>query len=109
VQRAAGKYRVIIVSPTSFLAYLQTVLQGLKALQIEETAKEIIKRVGELARHLKSYEEYHVKLGNAISVAVNHYNATGKEFKKIDKDVMRITGASGELQAPVLEKPETEG
>src|SRR3989338_4448154 len=40
VQRAASKYKVIIVSPTSFLAYLQTVLQGLKALQIEETAKD---------------------------------------------------------------------
>src|SRR3990167_2499320 len=32
IQRAASKYKVIIVSPTSFLAYLQTVLQGLKAL-----------------------------------------------------------------------------
>src|SRR5690606_34581959 len=41
LQRAAGKYKVIIVSPTSFLAYLQTVLQGLKALKIEESAKEI--------------------------------------------------------------------
>jgi DNA recombination protein RmuC len=35
IQRSAGKYKVIITSPTSFLAYLQTVLQGLKALQIE--------------------------------------------------------------------------
>jgi DNA recombination protein RmuC len=38
IQRAASRYKVIIVSPTSFLAYLQTVMQGLKALQIEETA-----------------------------------------------------------------------
>ena len=42
IQRAAGKYKVIIVSPNFFLAYLQAVLQGLKAMQIEETAKKIL-------------------------------------------------------------------
>ena len=66
IQRAAGKYKVIITSPTSFLAYLQTVLQGLKALQIEESAKEIIKKVEDLGKHLKSYDEYHNKLGNSL-------------------------------------------
>ncbi len=65
IQRAANKYKVIIVSPTSFLAYLQTVLQGLNALKIEKDATEIKKRVGELGTHLKAYEEYHNKLGNA--------------------------------------------
>ena len=108
IQRAASKYKVIIVSPTSFLAYLQTVLQGLRALQIEETAKDIIKRVGELGKHLKSFEEYHSKLGNALSTAVNHYNASGKEFKKVDKDVMRIAGVAPELEAPFLDKPNLE-
>ena len=108
IQRAASKYKVIIVSPTSFLAYLQTVLQGLRALQIEETAKDIVKRVGELGKHLKSYEEYHLKLGNALSTAVNHYNAGGKEFKKVDKDVMRITNETPELETLVLEKPNLE-
>ena len=108
IQRAASKYKVIIVSPTSFLAYLQTVLQGLRALQIEETAKDIVKRVGELGKHLKSFEEYHSKLGNALSTAVNHYNASGKEFKKVDKDVMRITSESPELETLVLEKPNLE-
>jgi len=106
IQRAAGKYRVIIVSPTSFLAYLQTVLQGLKAFQIEEKAKDIIKRVDELGKHLKGYEEYHGKLGNAISVAVSHYNASGKELKKIDKDVLRISGESPQLNPLELSKPE---
>jgi len=108
IQRAAGKYKVIIVSPTSFLAYLQTVLQGLKAMQIEETAKDIIKRVGELSEHLKKYETYHNKLGNSLETVVNHFNASSKEFKKVDKDVVHITGVSQSFEVPVLDKPDSE-
>ena len=108
IQRAAGKYKVIITSPTSFLAYLQTVLQGLKALKIEESAKEIIKKVEDLGKHLKSYDEYHIKLGNSLKTVVNHYDSSGKELKKIDKDVLRITGSSPELTLLEVEKPKVE-
>lgn len=108
IQRAASKYKVIIVSPTSFLAYLQTVLQGLKAMQIEEGAKDIVKRVGELGKHLQSYDETHQKLGNAISTVVNHFNKSSNEFKKIDKDVMRITGETLNIETLTIEKPQTE-
>lgn len=108
IQRAASKYKVIIVSPTSFLAYLQTVLQGLKAMQIEESAKDIVKRVGELTKHLKSYEEYHNKLGNSIGTVINHYQASQKEFKKVDKDIIKITGESIDLEPILLEKIEEE-
>lgn len=104
IQRAASKYRVIIVSPTSFLAYLQTVLQGLKAMQIEESAKDIVKRVGELKTHLKTYEETHQKLGNAINTVVNHFSKSNQEFKKIDKDVLRITGESMGVETISIEK-----
>lgn len=105
IQRAASKYKVIIVSPTSFLAYLQTVLQGLKAMQIEETASQIIGKVSDLGKHLKAYEEYYGKLGNALSTTINHYNAAGKELKKIDKDVLKIAGAAPGLEVDQLEKP----
>lgn len=108
IQRAASKYKVIIVSPTSFLAYLQTVLQGLKALQIEESAKDIIKRVGELGSHLRVYEEAHQKLGNALATTVNHFNKSNNEFKKIDKDVMRITGDAISIETLTLDKPQTD-
>ncbi len=108
IQRAASKYKVIIVSPTSFLAYLQTVLQGLKAMQIEETAKDIVKRVDELGKHLKAYEDYHLKLGNSLATTVNHFNAGAKELKKIDKDVMRISGEAPGLESLVIDKPERE-
>ncbi len=87
IQRAASKYKVIIVSPTSFLAYLQTVLQGLKAMQIEESAKDIVKRVSELGKHLRTYEEMHQKLGNALETTVNHFNKSNHEFRKIDKQL----------------------
>ena len=108
IQRAASKYKVIIVSPTSFLAYLQTVLQGLKAMQIEESAKDIVKRVGELGTHLRSYEDMHQKLGNALATTVNHFNKSNHEFRKIDKDVMRITGEAISIEAQTLEKPQLE-
>jgi len=107
IQRAANKYKVIIVSPTSFLAYLQTVLQGLKALQIEETAKDILKRVSDLGTHLKKYEDYHSKLGVSLSTVVNHYNASGKELKKVDKDVLRIAGSAPGIEVVMIEKPES--
>lgn len=106
IQRAAGKYKVIIVSPTSFLAYLQTVLQGLKAMEIEEKAQDIIKNVEKLSTHIGKYEEYYQKLGNTLATTVNHYNAGYKELNKIDKDVMRITGESSGVEVLTVDKPQ---
>lgn len=105
IQRAAGKYKVIIVSPTSFLAYLQTVLQGLKAMEIEEKAQDIIKNVEKLSGHITKYEEYYQKLGNTLSTTVNHYNAGYKELSKIDKDVTKITGTTAGVEMLEVDKP----
>lgn len=108
IEYAFRDKHVIIVSPTSFLAYLQTVLQGLKALQIEESAKEIRKRVEDLGKHLKTYDDFLNRLGNNLSTTVNTYNSAKKEFKKIDKDVLRITGEGAGVETLVLDKPEQE-
>ncbi len=108
VEYATAEKKVIIVSPTSFLAYLQTVLQGLKALQIEESAKEIKKRVEELGRHLINYETYMKKLGNHLGTSVSMYNQAYKELAKIDKDVLRITEKSVGIESMVLDKPQGE-
>lgn len=105
IQRAASKYKVIIVSPTTFLAYLQTVLQGLKALQIEKQAEEIKKRVGELGKHIGKYEDYYHKLGKTLETTVSHYNAGYKELGKIDKDVIRITGEAVGVETLAIDKP----
>ncbi len=97
--------RVIIVSPTSFMAYLQTVLQGLRSLQIEEQAKEIQGRVQQLSRHLAAYELYMQKLGNSLGTTVGHYNTAHRELKKVDKDIVKIAGTSAVVDPVALDKP----
>ena len=105
IQRAAGKYHLAIVSPTSFLAYLQTVLQGLKAMQIEEQAKEIKIRIGDLGRHLAAYDQYMKSVGKNLGTTVNQYNLAYKEFAKIDKDVFRISGNAISVETTLIDKP----
>jgi len=105
IEYAFKEKHVIIVSPTSFLAYLQTVLQGLRALQIEESAKEIRKRVEMLGKHLLNFDEYMKKLGGHMGTAVNAYNQAYKELGKIDKDVLKIAGEAGEIEPLQIEKP----
>lgn len=109
IDYAYNEKKVIIVSPTTFAAYLQSVLYGFKAFKIEETAKDIIKRVSELGKHLKAYEDYIGRLGNSLSTTVNHYNAAYKEMGKLDKDVTRITGEAPGIEPSLLEKPKFEG
>jgi len=105
VEYAFKEKHVIIVSPTSFLAYLQTVLQGLRALKIEESAKEIRKNVEKLNKHMLNYEDYLKKLGTQLGTVVNTYNSGYKEFQKIDKDVMKITEGESQIEVVELEKP----
>jgi DNA recombination protein RmuC len=108
LEYAFKEKKVIIVSPTSFYAYLQTVLQWLKALVIEQKAKDIAKQVSKLARHLEVYEQTFEKLGNSLGTTVNHYNNSYKEFRKIDKDIVKITWEKTKLEKEptLIDKPE---
>jgi len=105
IEYAFRDKKVIIVSPTSFLAYLQTVLQGLKAMQIEEKAKEIRINIEKLGKHMNSYDDFMKKLGTSMSTTVNHYNNAYVEFKKIDKDVTRITDKESTIEILKIDKP----
>ncbi|MDO8444340.1 MAG: DNA recombination protein RmuC [bacterium] len=107
----AFKKHVIIVSPTSFYAYLETVLHGLKALKMEESVKEILVRVGELGKHLGAFETHYDKIGSNLGATVNAYNNSSKEFKKIDKDVYKLSEGKqgGELDLGLIDGPDKEG
>ncbi len=107
---AQNDKKVIIVSPTTFAAYLQSVLYGFKAFKIEEQAKDIAKNVEQLGRHINAYQEFYKKLGTSLSTTVNHYNAGTKELGKIEKDVLRIDASTDiNIDIAVLDKPLLEG
>lgn len=108
IEYAFTEKHVIIVSPTSFMAYLQTVIQGLRSLQIEEQAKDIRIRVGQLGRHLGAYETFMQKLGSSLGTTVNHFNTAHKELGKIDKDIVRIAEVSPGIEPLLVDKPQSE-
>jgi DNA recombination protein RmuC len=74
-------------------------------LQIEDQAKEIQKRVGELGRHLTTYETLMQKLGNSLGTTVHHFNTAHKELKKVDKDIIRISDTTASVEPLLLDKP----
>ena len=106
IEYAFKDKHVIIVSPTSFFAYLQTVLQGLRALQIEQSAQQIRERVEQLQKHLISYDDFMRRLGNNLGTTVNLYNSAYSEFKKVDKDVTRITEQESGIEPLEIDKPQ---
>ncbi len=105
IEYAFRDKHVIIVSPTSFMAYLQTVMQGLRSLQIEEQAKDIQVRVGQLGRHIASFDVFMQKLGGSLGTTVSHFNSAHKELKKIDKDIVRIADTSPAIEPLLVDKP----
>ncbi|MDD3693817.1 MAG: DNA recombination protein RmuC [Candidatus Pacebacteria bacterium] len=106
IDYAYNDKKVIIVSPTTFAAYLQSVLYGFKAFQIEKSAVEIQKNVQKLGRHLSAYSESFEKMGNSLGTTVNHFQRASLELNKIDKDITKITGEPGDLKIPApVKKP----
>jgi len=91
---ATGR-KVIPVSPNSFYAYLMTIALGLKGLQVEARAQEIL---GELSRMQGEFE----RLGETLRILGRHLQNAMNQFQEADKLATRFgdrlkQAASGEL------------
>ena len=105
----AYEKKVMIVSPMSLFPMLQITVKALHNMKVEDSIYDIIKNVEKLSNHLNAYKTYHDKLGNTLGTAVNHYNDSTKEFKKIDKDIIRISGTSKlDINSELIEKPQSD-
>jgi len=105
IDYAINERKVHIVSPTTFYVTLQSLIQGMRAYQVQESTKQILKNVVQLGKHVNSYESYLKKLGSNLGTTVNMYNQAYKEFGKIDKDVVRIAGGESKIEVSEIERP----
>ena len=103
----AYQKKVMIVSPMSLFPMLQITMKALNNLKFEKSIEAVIKNVSNLSTHLKTYQLYHEKMGNTLGTVVNHYNKSSDEFKKIDKDILKISEGdfSIDYEKQLIDKP----
>ena len=107
IQYAAEK-KVTIVGPSTLSAMLQTIMQGLRSIEIHKDTEKIRKNIEQLGKHLIAHNAYMQKLGSSLGTTVNHYNATYKELGKIDRDIVKITDTDPSVEPLLLDKPTLE-
>jgi DNA recombination protein RmuC len=107
MQYAAEK-KVTIVGPSTLSAMLQTIMQGLRSIEIHKDTEKIRKNIEQLQKHLIAHNGYMLKLGSALGTTVNHYNATFKELGKVDRDIVKITDSEATIEPLLLDKPTLE-
>lgn len=108
MQYAALDKHVTIVGPSTLAAMLQTIVQGLRSLEIQKDTEVIRKNVEQLTRHLINYDGYFKKIGTSLGATVGHYNNASKELGRIDKDMVKIADKSAGIEPLLLDRPQTD-
>src|SRR6266540_5175353 len=92
----AHERRVFPVSPTTFTAYLQVIALGLRGMQIEQHAHEVMAYVADLQRDFGRFTDDFDKIGTHIGHAQSKYHEAGKRLDRFE----------GKLERAVEERPE---
>jgi DNA recombination protein RmuC len=102
----AHERRVFPVSPTTFTAYLQVIALGLRGLQVEEHAHEVMAYVAELQRDFDRFADDFDKIGTHIGHAQSKHHEAGKKLDRFETKLERAVEEQEELESEtVLELP----
>lgn len=86
--------RVIPVSPNSFYAYLQTILMGLRGMEVGERAEEILAHINTLKQEFDRLTEDFEVLGRHINNARSKYDEVEKKAARFN-DKLELIGGEG--------------
>jgi DNA recombination protein RmuC len=92
----AHERRVFPVSPTTFTAYLQVIVLGMRGLQIEQHAHEVMAYVAELGNDFARFKEQFDLVGTHLGNAQKKY---GEADKRLDKLETKLERAADEAPA----------
>jgi DNA recombination protein RmuC len=75
--------RVIPVSPATIYAYLQAILLGLRGMQVQEQAQQILAQLSALQLALERFQDKFQTLGTHLTNAHNRYEEAGRELERL--------------------------
>jgi DNA recombination protein RmuC len=103
----AHERRVFPVSPTTFTAYLQVIALGLRGMQIEQHAHEVMAYVADLHRDFDRFTDDFDKIGTHLGHAQSKYHEAGKRLDRFETKLERAAEERGEIATPetLLELP----
>jgi DNA recombination protein RmuC len=88
------KHKVVPVSPNSILAYLHTILVGLRGMKIQEQAKEILVHLGQIHKDFQTFGEDFSVVGKHLTNARNKYDESTRRLDKITNRLDQIGDSS---------------
>ncbi len=84
--------RVIPVSPNTFYAYLAAILHGLRGLEVEQRAREILASLTGLEQQVTRFQQTHELVGRHLEHAVKQHAQASAELAGVRQRVERLTG-----------------
>lgn len=90
IQQAAVQ-SVFVVSPATLYVYLQTVMQGLRGLDIEARAAHIVTGIMELRPQLEGFKASYKRMGDAVKGMQNAHDGGGRQLDDLDRTLARLT------------------
>jgi DNA recombination protein RmuC len=93
-------HKVIPVSPNSFLAYLQTVLVGLRGMKIQQQAKEILESLGQIRRDFGQFGKDFAMIGSHLTNAKNRYDDSARRLDTFSNRLDALETAQPAVEIP---------
>jgi DNA recombination protein RmuC len=86
----AHSRNVIPVSPNSFYVYLQTILLGLRGMQIESSAREMMQNLTRLKGDLERFNGDYLLVGKHLTNASRAFDDSRKRLEKFDNKFEKV-------------------
>lgn len=107
------RHKVVPVSPNSFLAYLQTVLVGLRGMKVQQQTREILEGLGQVRRDFQHFAEDFSMVGKHLGNAKNRFDDSARRLDKFSNRLEQIETISApptaSLEAEVTVSKGSEG
>jgi len=96
--------RVIPVSPNSLYAYLQTIMMGLKGMQVNQQAEAIVRDIESLKIELEKFTKAYDTVGQHIRNAASKMEEGSKLLNKVELRVEGLAGGDAADQPTLFEE-----